>query len=99
MTYPVFALSGAVLMLVGLVAVLIPSHITFAWPQSAASWILVHKLCQYLLALLGLGPSCTKGIASAWARVLVVSQQHFPLGHLCSDNSDTNNVDIILITG
>ena len=44
MTSPVFDLSGAVLTLVGPVAVLMPSYIPFAWPQSAASWILAHGL-------------------------------------------------------
>ena len=45
-----FDLSGAVLTLVGPVAVLMPSYIPFAWPQSAASWILAQRICQYSLA-------------------------------------------------
>ena len=57
MTSPVFDLSGAVLTLVGPVAVLMPSYITFAWPQSAASWILAHRFCQYSLAEEGVVPS------------------------------------------
>ena len=38
-----------------------------------------HALIHPLRGLLGLAPSCSKGVACAWGRVLLVSQHRFPL--------------------
>ena len=77
MTSPVFELSGAILTLVGPVAVL-RGHS----PMLAGFWRIVLPVLVGTVArgLLGLTSRYFKGVARAWGRVLFVSQHHFPLG-------------------
>ena len=82
MTSPEFALSGAFMTLLGLLTVLISSHILLAWPKTAGVWILAHRPCQYSLAqrraVCWAVLSAALTALRAMARVLLAIQHGYP---------------------